>query len=200
MGYIPESAKELKIIANFLVANYARQHILTLPRGQRKRVIFEEVARTLDIPGGDTLVSEFYAQLSKFNCWIISIVQQYSRFKNSRIRPIIMGNSSMFFFLKMNDRGDLDDLGKDIDLPEVTKTNILNYPRPADLPASNKYSSMTYYHLGAQRPLCGTVFNRSSPEMLYVSSSTGEDFEKRAKAMKGHSCVLDGVIAESLKI
>jgi hypothetical protein len=51
--------------------------------GARKRVIFEEVARTLDISGGEQLVSEFYAQLSKFSTWIINIVQQYSRFQRS---------------------------------------------------------------------------------------------------------------------
>ena len=52
------------------ISNYGRQHI-TLPRGKRKRVIFEEVARTLNIPGGEQLVSEFYAQLSKFSTWIV---------------------------------------------------------------------------------------------------------------------------------
>ena len=81
LTYIPESNKQLKELAGFLIANYGRQHIITLPRGKRKRVIFEEVARTLDIPGGEQLVSEFYAQLSKFSTWIISIVQQYSRFQ-----------------------------------------------------------------------------------------------------------------------
>ena len=81
LTYIPESNKQLKELAGFLIANHGRQHIITLPRGARKRVIFEEVSRTLDIPGGDQLVSEFYAQLSKFSTWIIAIVQQYSRFQ-----------------------------------------------------------------------------------------------------------------------
>ena len=51
LTYIPESNKQLKELAGFLIANYGRQHIITLPRGKRKRVIFEEVARTLDIRG-----------------------------------------------------------------------------------------------------------------------------------------------------
>ena len=62
LTYIPESNKQLKELAGFLIANYGRQHIITLPRGSRKRVIFEEVSRTLDVPGGEQLVSEFYAQ------------------------------------------------------------------------------------------------------------------------------------------
>lgn len=54
LTYIPESNRQLKELAGFLIANYGRQHIITLPRGARKRVVFEEVARTLDIPGGGT--------------------------------------------------------------------------------------------------------------------------------------------------
>ena len=52
LGYIPESAKELKAAAGFLITNHARKHIMTLPRAIQKRNICEEVARFLDIPGG----------------------------------------------------------------------------------------------------------------------------------------------------
>lgn len=200
LGHIPESNKQLKEIAGFLIANYGRQHIITLPRRMRKRVIFEEVARTLDVPGGEQLVSEFYAQLSKFNTWIISIIQQYSRFKNSRIRPIVMGNAKQFFFTKMNDRKDLDDVANDIDLSETTRETILKYPLPEHLPVGNKYASLTYYHLDSKQPLCGTIQNRVSKEMLYCSSSTGEDFDKREKQLKktnkltASNSVLEGIL------
>ena len=53
-----------------------------------------------------------YAQLRKFNCWNISIVQQYARFKQSRIRSAVFGNSRQFFIMRQNDRADLDDMGK----------------------------------------------------------------------------------------
>jgi hypothetical protein len=97
LGYIPESAKELKAAAGFLITNHARKHIMTLPRAIRKRNVYEEVARFLDIPGGQEIVQESYAQLRKFNCWNISIVQQYARFKQSRIRSAVFGNSRQFF-------------------------------------------------------------------------------------------------------
>jgi hypothetical protein len=187
LGYISEHDKRLKAIANFLVANFARQHIVSLPRHLTKRAIFEEVSRTLDVPGGAQLVAEFYAQLSKFSTWIVAIVQQYSRFKESRIRPVIMGNSKMFFFQRMNDRADLGDLCADIELPEVTRERIMHYPLPEHLPAGAKFSSATYYHMDADRPNCGTLRNVASPEMLYVSSSTGADFEKRARDLKNHA-------------
>jgi len=197
LTYIPESNRQLKELAGFLIANYGRQHIITLPRGQRKRVIFEEVARTLDIPGGEQLVSEFYAQLSKFSTWIISIVQQYSRFQRSGIRPIVFGNAKQFFFTRMNDRRDIEDVAKDIDLSETTKEAISRYPLPEHLPDSNKYAALTYYHLDVQEPLCGTIHNRVSPEMLFCSSSTGEDFDNRSRLLRNHKDIVSGILSES---
>lgn len=197
LTYIPESNRQLKELAGFLIANYGRQHIITLPRGARKRVVFEEVARTLDIPGGEQLVSEFYAQLSKFSTWIISIVQQYSRFQRSGIRPIVFGNAKQFFFTRMNDRRDIEDVAKDIDLSATTQEAISRYPLPEHLPDSNKYAALTYYHLDVQQPRCGTIHNRVSPEMLFCSSSTGEDFDQRSRVLRNHSDIVGGILAES---
>ncbi len=52
LGQIPEHATEMRAAANFLVANYGRQKIITMPRAVPKIAIFEEAARTLEIPGG----------------------------------------------------------------------------------------------------------------------------------------------------
>lgn len=197
LTYIPESNKALKELAGFLIANYARQHIITLPRGSRKRVIFEEVARTLDIAGGEQLVSEFYAQLSKFSTWIISIAQQYSRFQRSGIRPIVFGNAKQFFFTRMNDRRDIEDVARDIELSETTKEAISRYPLPEHLPPQNKFAALSYYHLDARQPLCGSIHNRASKAMLYCSSSTGEDFDQRSRKLREHKDIIRGILAES---
>jgi hypothetical protein len=196
LGYIPESARELKSAAGFLITNHARKHIMTLPRALRKRNIYEEVARFLDIPGGQEIVQESYAQLRKFNCWNISIVQQYARFKQSRIRSAVFGNSRQFFILRQNDRADLDDMAKDIALPEVTQHAIMNYPLP-DHQSGQKYSPFTYFHTDSVRNLCGTVHNISSPEMLYCSSSSGEHFDKRARELREATNVVEGIIAHA---
>jgi hypothetical protein len=193
LGYIPESAKELKSAAGFLITNDARKHIMTLPRSVRKRNVYEEVARFLDIPGGQEIVQESYAQLRKFNCWNISIVQQYSRFKQSRIRSAVFGNSRQFFILRQNDRADLEDMGEDIALPEVTQHSIMNYPLP-DHQTGQKYSPFTYLHTDSNRNLCGTVHNVASPEMLYCSSSSGELFDRRARELRENASVVEGII------
>ncbi len=199
LGYVPDSAKELKAAAGFLITNDARKHIITLPRALRKRNVYEEVARFLDIPGGEEIVRESYAQLRKFNCWNISIVQQYSRFKQSRIRSAVFGNSRQFFLMRQSDRADLEDMAHDIALPDVTQHTIMNYPLP-DHQVGQKFSAFTYLHLDAHRPICGTVQNVSSPEMLYCSSSSGEHFEKRARQLRGSANVIEGIIEHSTEV
>lgn len=198
LGYIPDSAKELKTAAGFLITNDARKHIITLPRALRKRNVYEEVARFLDIPGGEEIVKESYAQLRKFNTWNISIVQQYARFKQSHIRSAVFGNSRQFFLMRQNDRADLDDIAQDIAVPEITKNAIMNYPLP-DHQVGQKYSAFTYLHIDSNRPICGTVHNIASPEMLYCSSSSGEHFDRRARELRKCENVIEGIVTFSRK-
>ncbi|MDX2225620.1 MAG: hypothetical protein SFY92_00755 [Verrucomicrobiae bacterium] len=148
---------ELKDLAGFLIAMFVRQHIISLPRSLRKAVIFEEVARLLDIPGGEEFVKETYAQMRKFRAWVCSIVQQYAQFKQSRIRPIVFGNAKMLLLQKQNDRDDLEDISQVFGLPEATKNEIMEYDLPEHIDYA--YSKFTYYHLDAQRPICGTMIN-----------------------------------------
>ena len=196
LGYISESAKELKSAAGFLITNYTRQHIITMPRALRKRNVYEEVARFLDIPEGEKIVKESYAQMRKFNTWNIAIVQQYARFKESRIRSAVFGNSRQFFMMKQNDRADLDDIAQDIALPEITKQTIMSYPLP-DQQTGQKFSAFTYYHVDAMRPVCGSVHNIASAEMLYCSSTSGEHFEKRARQLKKHGDIIEGIVTHA---
>jgi hypothetical protein len=163
LGYIPEQAVELKTAAGLLISGFTRQHIITLPRALWKRIIFEEVARFLDVPGGEKIVAESYAQLRKFNCWTISIVQQYSKFKSTRIRPVIMGNSKQFFLMRQFDRSDLEDISHDIHLPEVTIDAIQHFPLPEQQVPGQKFSSICYYSPTTQPALCGTIRNITAP-------------------------------------
>ncbi len=157
LGFVPEQAVELKAATGLLISGFARQHILALPRATRKRIIFEEVARFLDVPGGEKIVAESYAQLRKFNCWAVSIVQQYARFKSSRVRPAVIGNAKQFFLMRQSDRGDLADLGADLGLPESVIDVIQRYPLPEQLPDNGRYSSLCYFAPTAQPPQCGTL-------------------------------------------
>lgn len=157
LGLIPEQAVELKAAAGLLISGLGRQHILALPRPQRKRILFEELSRFLDTPGGEQIVAESYAQLRKHNCWAVSVIQQYARFKGSRVRAAVIGNAKQFFLMRQNDRTDLADLAGDLPLPETAIDAIQRYPLPEQLPAAQRYSSLCYFTPTAQPPQCGTL-------------------------------------------
>lgn len=146
----------------------------------------------MDIPEGEKIVRESYAQMRKFNTWNISIVQQYARFKESRIRSAVFGNSRQFFLMRQNDRSDLEDIAADIALPEVTKQSIMGYPLP-DHQTGEKFAAFTYYHTDGQRAICGTAHNVASAEMLYCSSTSGEHFEERARELKQFRDIIEGI-------
>lgn len=159
LGYIPEQALELKTAAGLLVAGFMRQHIISLPREKWKRIIYEELDRFREIPGGEKIVSESFAQLRKFSCQATAIFQQASRLKNSPLRPVIFGNSKQFFLMRQFDRSDLDDIAKDINLPESVCAAIQRYPMPEQQPEGKKFSSVCFFSPVSDPPLCGTVRN-----------------------------------------
>ena len=157
LGLIPEQAVELKTAAGLLISGFARQHILGLPRAERKRIIFEEVARFLDVPGGEAIVAESYAQLRKFNCLAVSVVQQYARFRASRVRAAVVGNAKLFLLMRQADRSDLLDLARDLPLPESALEVIPAYPLPEQQAPGQRHSSVCYFLPTAQPPQCGTL-------------------------------------------
>jgi len=67
-----------------------------MPRSVPKIAIFEEAARTLEIPGGVRMIQEYYRQMRKFGCNILAVVQQYDVLKTSEVRGAMIGNSKMF--------------------------------------------------------------------------------------------------------
>jgi hypothetical protein len=170
LGLVPEQAVELKAAAGLLISGFARQHILSLPRATRKRIVFEEVSRFLDVPGGEQIVAESYAQLRKFNCWAVSIVQQYARFRASRVRSAVIGNAKQFFLMRQSDRGDLADLAADLGLPESALEAIQRYPMPEQLPADRRYSSVCLFTPTTQPPQCGTLRHIAPPEFSHAQN------------------------------
>ena len=186
LGYIPSQAKDLKQAAGFLVSNFARQRIISMPRAVRKRLVFEEMSRFLLVPGGDLIISEAYAQLRKFACWVASITQQYEQFRHSSLRSVITGNSSQYFLLRQNNRDDLEDFAGPVRLPPTYIDRIMNYPKPEHQSVEDRAGYFCQYIPGgaAGDSICGTVKNIASPELLYVAASNGENFDKRQKALR----------------
>ena len=97
----------------------------------------------------------------------------------------------------MNDRQEIDNVARDLELSGATKEAISRYPMPEHLADRSKYAALTYYQLDAQEPLCGTIVNRSSKEMRYCSSSTGRDFEERSRRLRNYPDILKGILTEA---
>ena len=157
LGKIPESMGELKSACGLLVTGVVRQKILSMPRSARKRLIFEEVARFLNVAGGEQIVSEAYAQLRKFGCQTMAIVQQYAQFKNSKIRPVLIGNSKQYFIMRQQDRSDLEDLANDINLSSAAQEVIQNFSLPEYQSDNDRHSSVFYFNPTVKPDLAGVL-------------------------------------------
>ncbi len=197
LGYLPESAKELKEATGFLISNFVRQHIIKMPRGAKKRIIFEEVSRFLNIPGGDVILNEAYAQLRKYSCWVLCVTQQFSQLKITPLYKVVMGNSKLFLLMRQNQREDIDEIAESIGLPDTAKQSIQNYTLPEHQKnAEERCSYMTVFALDGKNNYCGTVKIKPSKELLYVASSDGKTFDLRTKALLKYDSVFEGVVSE----
>ena len=168
LGLIPEAAAEIKGLAGFALMNQVRQYILNLPREAKKQVVVEEVARFLDVPGGERILRELYQSFRKHNCVVISIMQQYAQIADSPIRAALVGNTRFFAIFNPGDRRDLERLASDIQLSPAAVEAILKYPLPAQL-LGTKYSEFCYFHTDPQQTICGTVRNIRVPDTGYDS-------------------------------
>jgi TraG P-loop domain len=200
LGQIPEHATEMRAAANFLVANYGRQKIITMPRSVPKIAIFEEAARTLEIPGGVRMIQEYYRQMRKFGCNILAVVQQYDVLKASDVRGAMIGNSKMFFVTSQQSRDDAKEIGAALSLSDKTVETINSYPLPELMDPKERFSAFTYIANDKIRRLVGTVKNVASRELLYAASSDNETFDDRAASLGRHQNIVSGIIRESEKL
>jgi hypothetical protein len=197
LGQIPEHAVELKAAANFLVANYGRQKIISMPRAVPKIAIFEEAARTLDIPGGTKMIQEYYRQMRKFGCNILAVVQQYDIIKESAVRGAMIGNSKMFLITAQQSPVDVKEIGEALSLSTKTIETINNYPLPELMDSRERFSAFTYVANDRMRRFVGTVKNVASRELLYAASSDNETFDRRKTALAQYRDIVTGIIEES---
>ena len=200
LGQIPEHAVEMRAAANFLVANYGRQKIITMPRSVPKIAIFEEAARTLEIPGGVRMIQEYYRQMRKFGCNILAVVQQYDVVKASEVRGAMIGNSKMFFVTSQQSRDDAKEIGAALGLSHKTVETINSYPLPELMDPKERFSAFTYIANDKIRRLVGTVKNVASRELLYAASSDNETFDSRAALLGNYKNIVTGIIQESEKL
>ena len=129
----------------------------------RKMVVVEEVARFLDVPGGERILREFYQSFRKHNSVVLAIMQQYAQIADSPIRAALVGNSRVFLIFNPGDRQDAERLAHDISLPAVAVETVLRYARP-DQQTGAKFSEFLYVHTDPNQMICGTVRHVRLPD------------------------------------
>ena len=167
LGLIPEAAKEVKAVAGFLVINGLRQHILSLPKLMKKRIVIEEISRFLDVPGGEAILRELAEQFRKHRTQLIVTAQSYSRIADTSIRVALMGAARALAVFSTGDRRDIQRLADDVGLSQAAVETICRFPRP-DQQVGAKFSEFLYWHSDV-RPICGPVRYFLLPHELEVS-------------------------------
>lgn len=183
LSYIPESAKELRTVAAFLITNDLRKEIMSRPRSTRKRVILEELSAFLAMPDGDRITREYYERMRKYSCWVFSIIQQFQRIKDHPVRSSVVGNSRVMFMLKQPDQRDVQSMSEGFRIPEVTKRQVTSFPDPSEM-KNDPFASFVYYHEATGRPRIAVGRHQASKEMILASATSGEAFERQNQELK----------------
>ncbi|MGV3660959.1 MAG: hypothetical protein ACO1TE_12290 [Prosthecobacter sp.] len=183
LSYIPESAKELRTVAAFLITNDLRKEIMSRPRSTRKRVILEELSAFLAMPDGDRITREYYERMRKYSCWVFSIIQQFQRIKDHPVRSSVVGNSRIMMMLKQPDQRDVESMSEGFRIPSVTRRQVTSFPDPSEM-KTDPYASFVYYHEATGRPRIAIGRHQASKEMILASATSGESFERQNEELK----------------
>ncbi|MBK1884419.1 hypothetical protein JIN85_18525 [Luteolibacter pohnpeiensis] len=194
LGKLGETDEALKALVSYVISSKVRNEITKRPRSQKKRIVIEELGAFIKLKGGERMVRDFYERMRKNNAWVVSVCQQVSSLPESMARSIL-GNTRLAFLFRQKEQRDLDALQRAFHLPGNAIDAIRRFGEPTVEYGApflcweglNEHDRVTF------------ATNRATPEMLYVSASSGEHFEQRAMALSKYEDVLEGVIAEARK-
>lgn len=199
LSYIPESAKELREIAAFMITNDLRKEIMSRPRSTRKRVILEELSAFLAIPDGERITREYYERMRKYSTWVFSIIQQFERIKDHPVRGSVVGNSRVMYMLKQPDPRDVMSMSEGFKIPSVTRHQVGAFPDPSEM-MTDPYGSFVYYHESTDRPKIAVGRHYASREMLLASATSGEAFERQNRELKEYGGDAYEMITQQAKV
>jgi hypothetical protein len=189
----------LKDLAGFVVFDHVRQHILTLPRGESKVMLLDELRRILLIPGAPEFVKELLAQMRKYRCVFIGAFQEPSQIDDidPALTDLLFGQCKQYFLMRQNNADQVRRIARVIGLPGAAQRAIIQHPLVEHQAGSRKASYFTYFSRESSAPVCGTVRVEVDPAMLYVAESSGSVFDRRMKALGKYGSVYEGVLAEA---
>lgn len=194
LGMIPDTDKDLKRLAGFIVSNYVRNKITRMPRSAKKLIIFEELGNFLTYEDAKHIISDFYERGRKLQACILTIVQQLSRIPKT-LQSCILNNASLGMFFRQEGLENAQAVQEGFRLPEATALELTRLPRPT----RESGARFICWQIGHEGPVIHEAYNLATPEMLYIAESSGNHFEEREKTLANYDDVLEGIRIEARK-
>lgn len=195
LGRIGEGGSSLKAIASYVIASKVRDAMMLRPRRERKRVVIEEIGGFAGMQGGEEILKDFFERGRKYNIWTCAIIQQVSSLPEKLSRSIL-GNCRLGWFCRQSEERDLKALQAIFNLPEAALDIIRSFPEPS---IEHGAPFLCYEDLGGGRKRLTPCFDLATPEMLYLSGSSGEHYDQRQQTLAGYDDLIDGVLLEANK-
>ena len=178
----------MKSIAGFIISNYIRNIISNLPRSHRKLVIFEELSSFLNFERAELIVADYFARGRKYNVAVMAIIQQITDIPEA-LRNCILNNSSLGLFFRHENTKDVSALQEAFKLPDSTAQSLYTLPSPT----KEDGSAFICWQTGDYSASINSARSIVSHEMLYVSGSSGDQYENRQKNLFKYDDVLEGI-------
>ena len=200
LGEIPDVMEPMRAAAHYLIMNTGRQQVIRRPRAERKLVFFEEGKRILSAPGGERVLSEYYAQMRKFGAVVVTVFQQYKMLADHpNVRSAVFDNTKLFLVSAQPSVSAATEIGQGLGLSDSSIEIIRRYPLPEHQSGKTKFSSFSLWSPDPRRNLCGTLRNVVSPPVLYCGKSDGKEFDNRQRELAPYDDVVEGILCESKK-
>jgi type IV secretion system protein TrbE len=201
LGEIPDIMEPMRAAAHYLVMNAGRQQVIRRPRAERKLIFFEEGKRVLSAPGGDRVLSEYYAQMRKFGAVVVTVFQQYKMLADHpAVRSAVFDNTKLFLISAQPSVSAAAEIGQGLGLSDTANEIIRRYPLPEHQTGPVKFSSFTMWAPDPRRNLCGTMRNIASQQVIYCGKSDGKEFDNRQRELAPYKDIVEGILTEAEKM
>ncbi|MGB0372828.1 MAG: VirB4 family type IV secretion system protein [Opitutales bacterium] len=194
LSKISDGDEELKAVASFVVGNWVRSHIMGLPGGLRKVVVLEELGAFLQIPGGKAFLRDMMERMRKHNTAVLCTIQQLSLLPED-LATSVLGNSGQAFLFGQNYEQEVVALQKAFKLPHAAAQRLLQFGPPTP----EEGAQFLHCIFNEKRRRVVSASSISSPEAIYLSSSSGGHLEEREMVLGQYDDFVDGVYAEVAK-
>lgn len=205
LGRIDDKAKRLKSTVQHLIFTFLRARVTAMPRGIKKCILIEEIAKVLKTKIGPAAYAELLAQMPKFNCLVGGVLQDPAQLDDAEktadgiTADSVLSKQKCYFILRQDNAKLMERLAETIQLPKSCVRTVLEFKAPDQLDPNNAYASVLFFQKTGARPTVGVCRIKPNPEVMYVAASNGEEYDARMNALANYSDLLTGVIAEARK-